>query len=292
MQQNYFILVLAHSLRGKLRRIRVPLTVVYAVMGLALLGCFSIFGFVTSYARMAWKVANYNALRKEVDALRTRYQKLQKVSNQTNQQVASLEILANEVSIAYGIKQKLEGPAGISGEGRLAPSFPESVAEYGLLRSYHTPERSFARRWHTNLQPSLWPVEGRLMGGYGERIDPFSGEGTMHTGVDISAPTGTPVRVTADGIVKFAAWGHGYGQLIVVDHGNGIETYYAHLSRFGVVEGQEVRRGEQIGNVGSTGRVTAPHLHYEVRIGGAPVNPQPFLARATVVQAVKKDFPF
>jgi len=292
MQQNYFILVLAHSLRGKLRRIRVPLKVVYLVMALALLGCISIFGFISSYARMAWKVANYNALRNEVDALRTRYQRLQKVTNQTNQQMASLEMFANEVSIAYGIKQKLEGPAGISGEGRLLPTFSDSVAAYRVLRSYHGVENNFVRRWHTNVQPSIWPVEGRLMGGFGERTDPFSGEGAMHTGVDISAPTGTPVCATADGIVTLAAWSSGYGQLVIVDHGGGFETYYAHLSRFTVVEGQEVRRGDQIGAVGSTGRVTAPHLHYEVRIGGAPVNPHTYLARAGVVQMVKKDFPF
>jgi len=219
MQQNYFILVLAHSLRGKLRRVRVPLTVVYAVMALALLGSISIFGFISSYARMAWKVANYNALRTEVDALRVRYQRLQKISNQTNQQMASLEMFANEVSIAYGIKQKLEGPAGIAAEGRLLPTYTDSVAAYRVLRSYHGAENTFARRWHTNLQPSIWPVEGRLMGGFGERTDPFSGEGAMHTGVDISAPTGTPVRATADGIVTFAAWFSGYGQLVIVDHG-------------------------------------------------------------------------
>ena len=135
MKQDYFIVVLAQSLRGKLRRVRVPLTVVYAVMALALLGCFSIFGFVSSYARMAWKVANYNALRSEVEALRARYQKLQKVSNQTNQQMASLEMFANEVSVAYGIKQKLEGPAGITGEGRLSPTFSDSVAAYRALRT-------------------------------------------------------------------------------------------------------------------------------------------------------------
>jgi len=292
MQQNYFILVLAHSLRGKLRRIRVPLKVVYAVMALALLGCISILGFVSSYARMAWKVANYNALRSEVEALRTRYQRLQKVTNQTNQQMASLEMFASEVSIAYGIKQKLEGPAGIASEGRLLPTYSDSVAAYRVLRSYHSPENNFARRFHTNVQPSIWPVEGRLMGGYGERTDPFSGEGAMHTGVDISAPTGTLVRATADGIVTFAAWSSGYGQLVIVSHGGGYETYYAHLSRFGVVDGQEVRRGDQVGAVGSTGRVTAPHLHYEVRIGGAPVNPHTYLARAGVVQMVKKDFPF
>ena len=292
MQQNYFIVVLAHSLRGKLRRIRVPLTVVYAVMALALLGCFSIFGFVSSYARMAWKVANYNALRNEVDAMRTRYQHLQKVVNQTNQQMASLQLFANEVSVAYGIKQKLEGPEGIAGEGRLVPTYRESVAEYTSLRNYHGVGNNFARRWHTNVQPSIWPVEGRLMGGFGIRTDPFSGEGAMHTGVDISAPTGTAVRTTADGLVEFVGWSNGYGQLIVVDHGNGIETWYAHLSRCIVMEGQEVRRGDQIGAVGSTGRVTAPHLHYEVRLGGAPVNPYRYLAKAGVVQLVKKDFPF
>jgi murein DD-endopeptidase MepM/ murein hydrolase activator NlpD len=292
MQQNYFILVLAHSLRGKLRRVRVPLKVVYAVMALALLGCISIFGFISSYARMAWKVANYNALRTEVEALRVRYQRLQKISNQTNQQMASLEMFANEVSIAYGIKQKLEGPAGIAGEGRLLPTYSDSVAAYRVLRSYHGAENGFARRWHTNVLPSIWPVEGRLMGGFGERTDPFSGEGAMHTGVDISAPTGTPVRATADGVVTFASWFSGYGQVVIVDHGGGYETYYAHLSRFTVVDGQGVRRGEQIGAVGSTGRVTAPHLHYEVRIGGAPVNPHTYLARAGVMQTVKKDFPF
>jgi murein DD-endopeptidase MepM/ murein hydrolase activator NlpD len=292
MQQNYFILVLAHSLRGKLRRVRVPLKVVYVVMALALFGCISIFGFISSYARMAWKVANYNALRSEVEALRVRYQHLQKVSNQTNQQMASLEMVANEVSIAYGIKQKLEGPAGITAEGRLLPTYSDSVAAYRVLRTYHGVGNNFARRWHTNVQPSIWPVEGRLMGGFGERTDPFSGEGAMHTGVDISAPTGTPVRTTADGIVTFAGWFSGYGQLVVVDHGGGYETYYAHLSRFTVVDGQDVRRGEQVGAVGSTGRVTAPHLHYEVRIGGAPVNPHTYLAKAGVMQMVKKDFPF
>jgi hypothetical protein len=122
MQQNYFILVLAHSLRGKLRRIRVPLKVVYAVMALALLGCISIFGFISSYARMAWKVANYNALRRKWMPCASAINGCRRWSNQTNQQMASLEMFANEVSIAYGIKQKLEGPAGIAAEGRLLPT--------------------------------------------------------------------------------------------------------------------------------------------------------------------------
>src|ERR1700734_3348832 len=210
MKQEYFVVVLAHSLRGRLRRVHIPHQAVYVTLALALFGCFSIFGFVSSYARMAWKVANYNALRQEVDALRTRYQKLQKVVNQTDQQMASLQLFANEVSIAYGIEQRLEGPPGIASEGRLVPTVRESLAEYDLLRSYRSSPNSFARRFQTNLQPSIWPVEGRLMGGFGERTDPFSGEGAWHTGVDITAPTGTPIRATADGVVTFAQMENGY----------------------------------------------------------------------------------
>src|SRR5262249_58367847 len=92
MKQEYFVVVLAHSLRGRLRRIHVPHTAVYAVLGLALLGCFSAFGFIASYARMAWKVANYNNLKREADSLRTRYQNLQKVVSETNVQMASLQL--------------------------------------------------------------------------------------------------------------------------------------------------------------------------------------------------------
>ena len=122
-QQDYFIVVLAHSLHGRLRRVHIPQQVVYGILLMALLGCISVAGFVTSYARMAWKVANYNSLRQEVEALRGRYQNLQKVVSQTNTQMASLQLFAKEVSVAYGIKQKLEGPADISAEGRLLPSF-------------------------------------------------------------------------------------------------------------------------------------------------------------------------
>lgn len=292
MKQQYFILVLAHSLHGRLRRIHIPHQVVYIVLVLAMVGGFSIFGFVSSYARMALKVANYNSLRKEADQLRTRYQNLQKVVNQTNEQLASLELFANEVSAAYGIKQKLEGPSDIAAEGKLVPTFSESLDEYNYLRSSNLSRSSYARRWHLNTRPNVWPVDGPLMSSFGERTDPFSGEGALHKGVDISAPVGTPVRATADGIVTFADREGGYGRLVVIDHGNGFETYYAHLSRIDVIEGQEIRQGEFVGAVGASGRVTAPHLHYEVRIAKTPVNPYRYLMAATHVQQVKAEFPF
>jgi murein DD-endopeptidase MepM/ murein hydrolase activator NlpD len=294
MNQHYFVLVLAHSLHGRLRRIQIPHSVIYTVFALALLGSITVFGFLSSYARMAWKVANYNALRKETQALRVRYDNLQKVVNQTNEQLACLQLLASEVSIAYGIKQKMEGPPDISGEGRLVPTFSETLAEYNYLkRTSFNKFGRYARRWHQNTIPSIWPVDGRLMGSFGQRIDPFSGEGAYHTGVDISAPAGTPVRATADGIVAHAGWLGGYGRLVVIDHGSGIHTYYAHLSRINVMDGQEVRRNETVGALGGTGRATAPHLHYEVRVAKTPVNPYRYhLSKAAVSHAPARDFVF
>jgi murein DD-endopeptidase MepM/ murein hydrolase activator NlpD len=295
MKQEYFVVVLAHSLRGRLRRIHVPHHAVYITLALALVGCFSLFGIAASYARMAWKVANYNNLRREADQLRTRYRNLQKVVSQTNEQLASLEVFAKEVKAAYGIEQKLEGPADISAEGKLAPSFAESLADYNYLRTANTlalSSRGLRGYGRANGAPSMWPLEGRVLSPFGARTDPFSGEGAFHTGVDISALIGTPVRAAADGIVIFAEMESGYGRLIKVDHGNGIETYYAHLSRFYVQEGQDVRRGEMIGAVGASGRVTAPHLHYEVRLGHAPVNPYRYLANSTVFQQAVNKEPF
>lgn len=292
-KQEYFVVVLAHSLHGRLRRIHIPHQAVYVIVALALIGSFSVFGFVASYVRMAWKVANYNAMMREADAMRTRYQNLQRVVTQTNEQLASLQLYAREVSIAYGIKQKLEGPADISAEGRLVPTFAESLADYNFLRTVNSLAIDSRRRIQGASQPNLWPVNGALLGAFGERDDPFSGEGEFHTGVDIRAPAGTPVHATGDGVVIFSEWAGGYGRLLIVDHGKGLETYYAHLSRFFAHAGQAVRRGDVLGEVGSTGRVTGPHLHYEVRIAGAPVNPYRYLAKAGGNQrAASRDFPF
>jgi murein DD-endopeptidase MepM/ murein hydrolase activator NlpD len=136
------------------------------------------------------------------------------------------------------------------------------------------------------MVPAIWPVEGRLMSHFGHRSDPFSGMGAFHAGVDISANTGTPVKATADGVVSSAEWGGAYGRLVILDHGNGLQTWYAHLSRFDVVAGQWVKRGEIVGRAGASGRVTSSHLHYEVRRGGSAINPHPYL-RATLASVSK-----
>ncbi len=126
--------------------------------------------------------------------------------------------------------------------------------------------------------PSIWPVMGNLRSGVGTRKNPFGGSSIeFHKGQDISAPMGTPIIAAADGVVSIARWVRGYGNGIYIDHGNGLQTRYGHLSRIDVVEGQPVKKGQHLGLVGSTGRSTGPHLHYEVRVNGQPTSPLLYL---------------
>jgi murein DD-endopeptidase MepM/ murein hydrolase activator NlpD len=128
--------------------------------------------------------------------------------------------------------------------------------------------------------PSIWPTQGWLTSRTGGRSDPFTGEADYHPGLDISADKGTPVYATADGTISQASYSGAYGNLVVVDHQFGIETRYGHLSAFRTQRGQAVKRGDLIGLVGSTGRATGPHLHYEVRVNGRILNPLQFLLTA------------
>lgn len=132
--------------------------------------------------------------------------------------------------------------------------------------------------------PSINPVEAmRFSSQYGYRTDPFQGRRKNHKGLDIPGPIGTPIYATADGTIGRAQWVSGYGKYVEVEHGNAIQTRYGHMSALNVVSGQRVRQGEIIGFMGSTGRSTGSHLHYEVRIAGEPVNPMSFLAAAQPV---------
>ena len=294
--QPYFVVVLAHSLHGRLRRIHVPHKVIYAGFVLSVFSFFVMLAFLSSYLRMSWKVAHYNSLRQEVDSLRTKYQELQRVNNQKNEQLATLENFAGEVSVAYGLKRKPGTSSDVVSAVNLTPTFRESLSQYNFLQTSTISAlyRNYPRQYQLHVRPSMWPVEGRLLSSFGGRTDPFSGEGAIHTGVDLEAAMGTPVRAAADGIIVHADWEGGYGRLIIIDHGNGVQTYYGHLSTFGVVPGQEVRRGDVIARSGASGRVTSPHLHYEVRMGGTPVNPYPYMAKSAAVGTAheQKDLPF
>jgi murein DD-endopeptidase MepM/ murein hydrolase activator NlpD len=129
--------------------------------------------------------------------------------------------------------------------------------------------------------PSIWPVTGWLTSRYGNRRDPFTGGADFHPGLDLSAQYGQPVRATADGRIAVAERSGSYGNLVEIDHGYGIVTRYGHLSRFKAVAGQQVHRGDIIGFVGSTGRSTSAHLHYEILLNGKLTDPMRLLSTPT-----------
>lgn len=284
---QYLVLDVAHPEHGPVKRIHLT----YRSLAWTLLLVLAVFllslGLFSRYLQMSWEVSQYHQLRTDFDGLRSRYLKLQQISRQHSEQIASLQSLASEVSVAYGISGRPGmGLQDLQDKNTLTPTVKESVQEYNFLKAasfsgiYHL----YAYRWQSHNEPSLWPVNGVLRSSFGGRCDPLSGEGTFHTGVDLAATSGTPVHVTADGVVTTAGWSGSYGKLVVVDHGNGIETYYAHLSQFLAVPGQEVQRGQVIALSGGTGRVTGPHMHYEVRLRGTPVNPYKYLVKAQPVQ--------
>ena len=157
---------------------------------------------------------------------------------------------------------------------------PENT--FGLLRELLQGIESRLRSVQTDVDkrnalaaatPSIWPAHGWLTSTVGHRQDPITGERDFHEGLDISADRGSQVYATADGMVTQAAYEGGYGNLIVVDHGYGLETRYGHLSALPVGVGAQVKRGDVVGLVGSTGRSTGSHLHYEVRVNGRLLNP-------------------
>lgn len=145
----------------------------------------------------------------------------------------------------------------------------------GVLENRLRVVRSDAERWEAlaGATPSVWPAYGWLTDRFGKRRDPFSGKDAYHLGLDISADKGAPVFATADGVVQTAGWQGDFGNLVVVGHDFGLMTRYAHLSRIAVRAGATVKRGDVVGYVGSTGRATGTHLHYEVWANGRPINP-------------------
>lgn len=282
MNQQYFILELAHSVHGRVKRIHLSYKfMLYALLSALVVSLFAV-GAFAEYVRMSRQLSGYKQLQTNFEGLRTRYQQLERTLGQHNQQMASLEDLASQVSVAYGVSGPPVPPSSHILEPDSAPNMKECFKEYNFLKaaSFSGIFRRYAHAGQAHSIPSLWPVNGVLLSSFGGRSDPFSGEGAFHTGVDLEAAVGTPVHVTADGVVTSAGWSSSYGKLVVIDHGNGIETYYAHLSQVLVVPGEEVDRGQVIALSGQTGRATGPHMHYEVRLHGTPVNPYKYLAKA------------
>jgi len=276
------------STPGKLRKVVLPAYLLHVVAILALIGAVSVTVAVGSYTRMLWKVGNYNAVRHELETRTQQYRQLQATVNDTNQRLDSLQSLATEVAMTYGVLRyhpaafdESDNPAVDSQD-----AFDRSIEQYTFLKRNAAMIAVSSSGLHlispmnfadSSYTPSIWPVMGHITDSFGERLDPFSGEGAFHTGVDVASDYGAPVHATADGIITIAENHAGYGRLVVIDHGFGITTWYAHLSAFSAVVGARVKRGEVVGYTGISGRSTGPHVHYEVRINNAPINPSKYL---------------
>ncbi len=316
LKKRFYIVLVSRDEAGGLRKVPVPLHYAYVFMAAAIIGAFTITGLAGSYSRMLIKTARFNQLRNDHDVLQKDYAHLEKQEHEKDVQAASLGSLATEVSALYGLTaSKLALPMGHSKlkstdkaaavkDTALISETPSNFTDesyYKSLDTFYNLRNSALSGVATHAidgmsglgsvgmgmgdadiaisAPTLWPVIGPITSSFGQREDPVlhNGEGEFHTGLDISAPVGTPVRATADGTVKFAAMANGYGREVILDHGHNLETCYAHMSGFAVMEGQTVVRGQVIGYVGMSGRITGANLHYEVRIHNAPVNPHKYL---------------
>jgi murein DD-endopeptidase MepM/ murein hydrolase activator NlpD len=297
LRKRWYILFVARDAEGQLRKIPIPVHYLYVFLAGALIGMFTITGMAGSYARMLWKVERFNDLRAEKEQIKRDYSQLEQVSHEKDVQVASLGSIAGEVSAIYGLKtdarlvptndadrenaQPGQYQVALDTLYALRGSALAGAAAAGLQTDSTRRLASLSDWTRAADAPSLWPVEGSITSSFGERVDPFNGEGAFHSGLDISVPYGTPIHASADGVVTFADIMNGYGNLIELDHGHGISTRYGHLSGFAIASGQHVRRGQVIGYVGATGRTTGAHLHYEVRVQNVPVNPHKYLRTTT-----------
>lgn len=147
----------------------------------------------------------------------------------------------------------------------------EEVSQQELLQTFRKNQRLLA------ATPSIWPTEGWVASPFGPRRSPFTGRKDFHKGIDVANRIGTPIYSTANGRVSFTGSGGGYGINLMINHGSGVITRYAHLNRYVVKKGQKVKRGELVGYMGNTGRSTGPHLHYEVKLNGVALNPKKFI---------------
>jgi murein DD-endopeptidase MepM/ murein hydrolase activator NlpD len=258
---------------------------------------FVVIGLGFNYAKMAFRVADYHKLEAENTDLKIQKKNLEVSTLKLSSKLTALETLSEKLTnliendpfskrlpklnipgvggskVDYSTADLLDNPLK-TGVELLKDRTSELEGELRLLEQV-AEKTALIRR----VTPTIWPLRGRITSHYGNRMDPFNGDREMHLGLDIAALYGSSIVAPADGVVIYAQRKAAYGNLIIVDHGNGLTTRHGHLSRFNVRVGQRVQKGEVIGYVGNTGRTTAPHLHYEVRFNDRPVNPRNYLPR-------------
>jgi len=288
MARKFYTCIIVPDASQQLHKLRVPIQALYVFAAIGLLSFFVAVGMGFHYIGMASRIENLQSLAAENAKLKVDTRQLLLTTTQLSRQVAALENEAEIITRAIQddpLLRKLGGgPAG--GSTTDVPTADlEAKREEGSVDSLRTRLDDLdkelalldAKTKRFRSTPTIWPLNGRIGSHFGNRLDPFTGDADVHLGIDIVAEKGTPVKATADGIVRIAQRWSEYGNLVVLEHPNGFTTRYGHLSAFQVSQGDRVHKNDVIGYVGMTGRATAPHLHYEVRLNDKPVNPRPYL---------------
>lgn len=266
-------------------RIRLFVFLAAGVMSLLLGGAFAL-GRRVSHRRAGSPSTEYALLEGELLQLGARVESLQETLRQIANRQERVFVAAADLNLDFG---SLTDPGPVREprnmfqyiedlEMRLYLSERLAEAEmmaYDSLARLLVDKADLLRR-----TPSIWPVHGIFVSGFGPRVDPFTGAVRYHRGIDIAADTGTPIMAPADGVVTFCGWSGGWGLNMVLKHTDEISTRYAHCATLEVAVGQHVQRGDIIARVGSTGRSVAPHLHYEVLRNGVQIDPENFIIRA------------
>jgi murein DD-endopeptidase MepM/ murein hydrolase activator NlpD len=288
--QSYTFIVVPHA-KARMRRFQVSVKLLKWTAGIALTFGVALTGVLVHYASVSVEVYDQRRVKAENQNLRAKNQEYEQHVGQLQNRVQYLQNMVTKLGVMAGLEQSLPqqqppvgGVGGVPGAESVAPSLEVGslqAMEQNLttltMRSAKLEEFYRSQSVRLSSTPSIWPVRGYLSSGFGNRVDPFTGSRDFHPGIDISTPEGTKVAVPADGVVVSCGQKGAYGNAIIVDHGFGIITRYGHLAAFNVRPGQRVKRGEVLGFVGSTGRSTSPHLHYEVWVNDQNQNPIHFI---------------
>jgi len=296
MGKSFYTLIVVPHASPRLRKLKLPARVLHGLAGVGVLCFFVAVALGFSYIKMAFKAADYDKLQAENTDLKIQKRNLEVATVKLGEKISNIENLFQQIKTLVDSDSQKRSKANVRAVGGSKIDYPTAELlgspnlkdDIDLLRD-RTAEmenqltlfQKVAEKKATirRSTPTIWPVKGNLTSQYGNRADPFNGEGEVHLGVDIGALFGTQVRAPADGKVIYAQRKTAYGNLIIVDHGYGFTTRLGHLSQFAVKAGQRVRKNDVIGYVGTSGRSTAPHLHYEVRLNDRPVNPKNYLPR-------------
>ena len=275
--QKYNTIIFVPHARARFRKLTISSRFLGVLLAAAATLLVAAVAFGWAYFGSTRKDRQYRLAMAENARLRSTTTALHQRLDGVSKQLSDFEARTRRLAIVAGLSDSVRGGVGGPGAPEAATlGLPDQSA--ALTSRLNQLEAQFSKRSALiAATPTVWPVHGVVNSGFGVRSDPFTGLPASHEGIDISTARSGPVLATADGVVVRSGWAGEYGKAIRISHGDRYETIYGHLEETLVAEGQPVRRGDRVGLVGSTGRSTAPHLHYEVHVDGRPVNPLEYI---------------